>query len=86
MIFLLKELDNKQRIIDMLPQQISENSSLIHQVESTSFNNDTNVFDKSNLMKDTVKEINVLIRLMKKGIAHIDDYSILAANEEKPGV
>ena len=86
MIFLLKELDNKQRIIDMLPQQISENSSLIHQVESTSFTNDTNVFDKSNLMKDTVKEINVLIRLRKKGIAHIDDYSILAANEEKPGV
>ena len=86
MIFLLKELDNKQRIIDMLPQQISENSSLIHQVENTSFNNDTNVFDKSNLMKDTVKEINVLIRLMKKGIAHIDDYSILAANEGKPGV
>ena len=37
-IFLRKELDNKQRVIETLPQQISENVRLIHQGESTTFN------------------------------------------------
>ena len=38
-IFLMKELDNKQRIIETLLQQISENVRPIHQVENTTFNN-----------------------------------------------
>ena len=38
-IFLRKELDNKQRIIETLFQQISENVMPIHQVENTTFNN-----------------------------------------------
>ena len=55
MIFLRKELDNKQRIIETLLQQISKNVSLIHQVEKTTFNDDVNVANKCNLMKDCVK-------------------------------
>ena len=38
-MFLTKELDNKQRIIETLLQQISENVMPIHQVENTTFNN-----------------------------------------------
>ena len=38
-IFLRKELDNKQRITETLLQQISENVRPIHQVENTTFNN-----------------------------------------------
>ena len=41
-IFLRKELGNKQRIIETLLQQVSENIRLIHQVEATTFNNDSN--------------------------------------------
>ena len=39
-IFLKKELDNKQRTIGMLLQQISENIRPTHQVENTTFNHD----------------------------------------------
>ena len=59
MIFLRKELDNKQRIIEMLLQQISKNVSLIHQVEKTTFNDDVNVANKCNLKKDCVKKANI---------------------------
>ena len=38
-MFLRKELDNKQRIIETLLQQISENAMPIHQEENTTFNN-----------------------------------------------
>ena len=38
-MFLRNELDNKQRIIETLLQQISENVMPIHQVENTTFNN-----------------------------------------------
>ena len=59
MIFLRKELDNKQRIIEMLLQQISKNVSLIHQVEKTTFNDHVNVANKCNLKKDCVKKANI---------------------------
>ena len=38
-IFLRKELDNKQRITETLLQQVSENVRLVLQVENTTFNN-----------------------------------------------
>ena len=38
-MFLRKELDNKQRITETLLQQVSENVTPIHQVENTTFNN-----------------------------------------------
>ena len=42
-----------------LLQQISENIKPIQQIENTTFNNDVNVTNKYNLMKDYVKEINI---------------------------
>ena len=52
-IFLRKELVNKQRIIETLLQQLSENIRPIQQVENTTFNN-VNVTNECKLMKDCV--------------------------------
>ena len=57
--FFRKELDNKQRIIETLLQQISENVRPIRQVENTTFNNDVDVTNKCNFMKDCVKNANI---------------------------
>ena len=58
-IFLRKELDSKQRIIETLLQQISENIRPIDQVENTTFNNDVDVANKCKLMKDCVENANI---------------------------
>ena len=42
-IFLKKELDNKQQTIGMLLQHISENIRPTQQVENTTFNHDFNL-------------------------------------------
>ena len=61
--FFRKELDNKQRIIETLLQQKtllqSENVRPIRQVENTTFNNDVDVTNKCNFMKDCVKNANI---------------------------
>ena len=64
-IFLRKELDNKQRIIETLLQQISGNVRLTHQLENTNFNNvinkDVNIKpsqDKSSKYQSPSKLIN----------------------------
>ena len=62
-IFLRKELDSKQRIIETLLQQISENVRPIDQVENTTFNNDVDVTNKCKLMKDCVKNANIRFSL-----------------------
>ena len=58
-IFLRKELDNKQRTIETLLQQISENFRPIQQVENTPFNADVDFTDKCNLVKDCVENANI---------------------------
>ena len=58
-IFLRKELDSKQRIIETLLQQISENVRPIDQVENTTFNNDVDATNKCKLMKDCVENANI---------------------------
>ena len=58
-IFLRKELDNKQRTTETLLQQILENFRPIQQVENTPFNADVDFTDKCNLMKDCVKNANI---------------------------
>ena len=58
-IFLRKELESKQRIIETLLQQISENVRPTHQVENITFNNDVDVTNECNLMKDCVKDANI---------------------------
>ena len=58
-IFLRKELDKKQQIIETLLQQISENVRQIQQVENTTFNYDVDVTNKCKLKKDCVKNANV---------------------------
>ena len=60
-IFLRKELDNKQRIIETLLQQILENVRLVYQVENTIFNDDVDVTYKCKLMKDFVKNANIRV-------------------------
>ena len=60
-IFLRKKLDNKQRIIETLLQQISENVKPIHQEGNTTFNNDADVTNKCKLMKNCVKNSNTRI-------------------------
>ena len=43
----------------MLLEQILENVRPIHQVEKATFNDDVNVANKCNLMKDCVKNANI---------------------------
>ena len=57
-IFLRKELDNKQQNIKTLLQQLSENIKPIHQVENTTFNNNVDVTNKCNLIKDCVNPLS----------------------------
>ena len=63
-IFLGKELDNKQRVIETLSQKISENARRIHLVKNTTFSNDVDVTNKCKFMKDCVK--NAIIRFSKE--------------------
>ena len=51
-IFIRKELDNKQRIIETLLQKSSENVRPIQQVENNTFNNDVDVTNECKLMKE----------------------------------
>ena len=64
-IFLRPELDNKQRIIETLLQQISENVRPIHQVENTTFDNGADVTNKCKLMKYCVKNANIRFSKVK---------------------
>ena len=74
-IFLRKELDNKQQIIETLLQQISESVRPIHQVKNNTFNNDVDVTNKYKLIKDCVKNAN--IRFSKEKISKYQSSSKL---------
>ena len=74
-IFLRKELDNKQQIIETLLQQISESVRPIHQVKNTTFNNDVDVTNKYKLIKDCVENAN--IRFSKEKISKYQSSSKL---------
>ena len=50
-IFLRKELDNKQRIIETLLQKLSENVRPIQQIDNTTFNNNVDLTNECKLMK-----------------------------------
>ena len=82
-IFLRKELVKKQRIIEMLQQQLSENIKPIQRVENTSFNNDVDVTYERKLIKDCVKNANIRFSKEKNSKYQLSCKLINDGNMEK---